>query len=139
MQSQNFDNVERLNFERTPEIYMSLKNSLIEQRIKLLKIDILEKEMLLVERNNQSGKFTHPRTDDGHGDGCDALAGSLYNAIKNEDKYISSLSTIKFVSDNEDLYDKLNILKVAAGHYEIENENKMENKSNKRNMSSWIL
>ena len=70
---EGFENVERLHFEKTPEIYMNFRNALIEQRIKLLKLDNLEKELLLVERNNQTGKINHPEnTGDGHGDGADA-------------------------------------------------------------------
>lgn len=143
LQLEGFKNVNRLNFERTPEIYLSLRNSLIEERIKLLKLNLLERELLLVERNNQTGKFTHPRTEEGHGDGCDSLAGALYSAISHEDEYTSYLSTTNFVSNNEDLFDQNNILKTASGIYNIQQEyiesNNTKSNNKKKSISSWIL
>jgi len=71
LQSYGFKNVKRINFESTPEIYLGFRNALIEKKLSLLHIDVLEKELLQVERNNMSGKIEHPRSDiTGHGDGC---------------------------------------------------------------------
>lgn len=144
-----FENVDRLNFERTPEIYLNLRNALIEERIKLLKIDILERELLRVERNNQNGKITHPEnTGDGHGDGADGLAGSLYNAILHEEEYMDVLSTFHLLSPADGELDKEDILKIAAGipnlHREIESYNTQPTMPNQPertsgNLKNWIL
>lgn len=144
-----FENVDRLNFERTPEIYLNFRNALIEERIKLLKIDVLERELLRVERNNQSGKITHPEnTGDGHGDGADALAGSLYNAILHEEEYMDVLSTFHLLSPADGELDKEDILKIAAGipniHREIQTYNTTPMVPNQPersggNLKNWIL
>ena len=121
--SQGFDNVTRLNFEKTPEIYLGLRNSLIEQRIQLLNIDCLTRELLRVERNNQTGKISHPQNiGDGHGDGADALAGALYNALQNEDKYSDSLTTLNILADSDNQGEKETILKTAAGIPNLEKQ-----------------
>lgn len=145
---EGFENVDRLNFERTPEIYMNFRNALIEKRIKLLKLENLEKELLKVERNNQSGKITHPEnTGDGHGDGADGCAGALYNAILHEAEYSDTLTSLQMLSPADGEIDKEQILKIAAGvanlQYEEQikrnqefNQSQVEKKSN---MSNWIL
>ena len=123
LQLNGFENVERLNFERTPEIYMGFKNALIEKRIKLLKLDNLEKEMLQVERNNQTGKVSHPEnTGDGHGDGCDACAGALYHASLHEGEYSDSLSELSLLSHKDSELDMEELLRVVTGVKQFENQ-----------------
>jgi len=149
-----FEDVKRVKFEQTPEIYMSLRNALIEKRISLLKIKCLEKQLLLVERNNQSGKIGHPENNgDGHGDGADGLAGSLYNAIVHEAEYSDALTTIHLISPADTSLEQENILKAAAGIINIEkeisqkpiqsniniNQPQSENITKKQGLSSWIL
>lgn len=148
---EGFENVERLNFERTPEIYMNLRNAFIEKRIKVLKLQNLEKELLRVERNNQTGKITHPEnTGDGHGDGADGLAGSYYNAVLHEEEYSDVLTHLHMLSPADGDIDKEQILKIAAGVANLQYEEQMQrnaqhqNNQNsqpvkKSNMSNWIL
>ena len=148
---EGFENVDRLNFERTPEIYMNLRNAFIEQRIKLLKLSALERELLRVERNNQSGKISHPEnTGDGHGDGADGLAGAYYNALLHEAEYSDTLSHLHMLSPADGDIDKEEILKIAAGVVNLQYEEQIQrntqyqnNQSSqpekKSNMSSWIL
>ena len=150
---EGFENVERLNFERTPEIYLNLRNAFIEKRIKLLKIENLEKELLRVERNNQTGKITHPEnTGDGHGDGADAVAGAHYNAVLHEEEYSDSISVLHMLSPADSEIDKERILKIAAGipdilqqmHDEVRinkpsNTELTTNKEQTHNISNWIL
>ena len=148
---EGFENVERLNFERTPEIYMNLRNAFIEKRIKVLKLQNLEKELLRVERNNQTGKITHPEnTGDGHGDGADGLAGSYYNAVLHEDEYSDVLTHLHMLSPADGDIDKEQILKIAAGVANLQYEEQLQrntqyqnNQNNqsakKSNMSNWIL
>lgn len=149
LQLAGFENVDRLNFERTPEIYMSFRNALIEKRIKLLRLENLEKEMLQVERNNQSGKITHPEnTGDGHGDGCDACVGALYNAILHEEEYSNVLTTLEMLSPADNDIDRNEILKIAAGVQDMMYQSQQQNiqkqnseipiKTNSK-MSDWIL
>lgn len=147
-----FENVDRLNFERTPEIYMSFRNALVEKRIKLLKLVNLEREMLQVERNNQTGKITHPEnTGDGHGDGCDAVVGALYNGILHEDEYSNVLTSLEMLSPNDGDIDINGILKIASGVQNMMLENTYNNINNQTNnqhqsesnnsskLSNWIL
>lgn len=144
-----FQNVERLHFEKTPEIYMNFRNALIEQRIKLLKLDNLERELLRVERNNQNGKISHPEnTGDGHGDGADALVGSFYNSVLHENEYSNVLTSLHMISPADGDIDKEDILKIAAGVQNINNELRMEMEQNVKSreqnvkspsISNWIL
>ncbi len=149
LQLAGFENVDRLNFERTPEIYMNFRNALIEKRIKLLRLENLERELLLVERNNQSGKITHPEnTGDGHGDGADGCAGALYNAILHEEEYSNVLTTLEMLSPGDGDIDRNEILKIAAGVQNMMYESQQQNiqKQNSEipikttsKMSDWIL
>lgn len=145
---EGFENVDRLNFERTPEIYMSFRNAAIEKRIKLLKLENLERELLLVERNNQTGKITHPEnTGDGHGDGADSLVGALYNALLHEEEYSNVLSSLEMLSPYDGDIDREDILKIAAGvqnlMYEnrqnIQNSQQDEDQHKISKLSDWIL
>jgi len=146
---EGFENVERLHFEKTPDIYLSFRNGLIEKRIKLLNIPILERELLQVERNNQTGKFSHPEnTGDGHGDGADACAGAYYNAISHESEYNDVLTTIHTLSPNDGDISKREILKIAAGLDNLTHEinttttnniTSNENNEIKSSISNWIL
>lgn len=149
LQLAGFENVDRLNFERTPEIYMNFRNALIEKRIKLLRLENLERELLLVERNNQSGKITHPEnTGDGHGDGADGCVGALYNAILHEEEYSNVLTTLEMLSPGDGDIDRNEILKIAAGVQNMMYESQRQNiqkqnseipiKTNSK-MSDWIL
>ena len=149
---EGFENVDRLHFERTPEIYMGFRNALIEKRIKLLRLKNLEKELLLVEKNNQTGKITHPEnTGDGHGDGADGVAGALYNATLHESEYLDTLSSLQMLSPNDGEIDKEQLLRIATG---IENlildedriitlnnipKEHQETEIKKSSMSNWIL
>ena len=149
VQLAGFENVDRLNFERTPEIYMNFRNALIEKRIKLLRLENLERELLLVERNNQSGKITHPEnTGDGHGDGADGCVGALYNAILHEEEYSNVLTTLEMLSPGDGDIDRNEILKIAAGVQNMMYESQQQNiqKQNSEipikttsKMSDWIL
>lgn len=148
---EGFENVDRLNFERTPEIYMNLRNAFIEKRIKVLRLQNLEKELLLVERNNQTGKINHPEnTGDGHGDGADALAGSYYNAVLHEEEYSDVLTHLHMLSPADGDIDKEQILKIAAGVVNLQHEEQLQRNAQhqnsqdiqpvkKSNMSNWIL
>ncbi len=147
---EGFENVDRLNFERTPEIYMNLRNAFIEQRIKLLKLPALERELLRVERNNQSGKISHPEnTGDGHGDGADGLAGAYYNALLHEAEYSDTLTHLHMLSPADGDIDKEEILKIAAGMVNLQYEEQMQRNTQQQqkqnsvekqsNMANWIL
>ena len=128
---------------------MNFRNALIEKRIKLLRLENLERELLLVERNNQSGKITHPEnTGDGHGDGADGCAGALYNAILHEEEYSNVLTTLEMLSPGDEDIDRNEILKIAAGVQNMMYESQQQNiqKQNSEipikttsKMSDWIL
>ena len=113
--NEEIEHVERLNFEKTPEIYLSFRNALIEQRISLLKLDNLEKEMLNTERDNKTDKITHPREDGSHGDGCDSCVGSYYLAFKYQDEYSNVLTNLNIITANDSDLDLENLRNAVLG------------------------
>ena len=152
---QGFENVDIIHIEKTPEVYLNFRNSLIEKRGKLLKLEALERELLAVERNNQTGKITHPEnTGDGHGDGADACVASLFNAIKHEEEYNNVITQLDILSPIDRELEKENILKIASGMENIKREMAMEQEmrnkeaninhnentqTSNNKMSKWIL
>lgn len=72
--------------------YTTFRNVLLEQRIKLIKLHTLLKEITNLEKNETTGKIDHPKQsvkilEDGTKvksvgkDLCDSLGGSIYNAV----------------------------------------------------------
>jgi len=61
-----------------PDPYFTLRSAIAEERIHLIKIEELEKELLDLERDNMTGKIDHPVNSSK--DLADSLCGSIYNA-----------------------------------------------------------
>lgn len=59
-----FNEVNYVSLDRSPEGYIALQTILAEERISLMKIELLETELVRLERNSMSGKIDHPL------DGC---------------------------------------------------------------------
>lgn len=59
-----FKEVNYVSLDRSPDGYLALQSILAEKRIALIKLDLLESELVRLERNNVSGKIDHPL------DGC---------------------------------------------------------------------
>ena len=70
--------------------YQYLKNTIYEGRLKLHKSELLQTELVLLEKNNNTGKVDHPPN--GSKDAADALCGATYTASKYADEYAYSYS-----------------------------------------------
>ena len=91
--------------------YTAFRNVLVEQRIKLIKLHTLIKEITNLEKNETTGKVDHPKQStkilsDGTKiksvgkDICDSLGGAVYNAILSVD--IKELDYIESVVLTDD-------------------------------------
>lgn len=87
-----FQNVSLVSLDRTPDGYMALKSAIAEKRIAMLKLPLLERELVQLERDNVTGKLDHPLT--GSKDCSDGLAGALYNALLHENDIQKDLSDL---------------------------------------------
>lgn len=75
--------VNYISLDRSPEGYLTFQSILAEQRVAMIKLSLLESEIIRLERNNVTGKVDHPPID-GSKDISDSLAGALYNASLHE-------------------------------------------------------
>ena len=65
--------------DRTPDGYIALRSVLLEQRIDMLDVQLLQDEMVHLQRDANTGKIDHPV---GGGKDCsDSFAGAIWNAI----------------------------------------------------------
>ena len=78
LEEQGF-NVKKLSLDRTPEGYMTLRTILVEQRITMLHVQILEDELIRLQRDSTTGKCDH--VIGGSKDASDSFAGAVWNAI----------------------------------------------------------
>ena len=71
----------KISLDRTPDGYLALRSVLTEQRIDLLHVELLENELIHLQRDAMTGKCDHPSG--GSKDVSDSLAGAVWNAIQN--------------------------------------------------------
>jgi len=91
-----------ISLDKTPDGYLVLKSAIYERRISLQQLDLLEKELIQLERNNMTGKVDHPV--DGSKDCADGLAGALYNAFLHKDNVFDAIEDNNmFLDVNSDL------------------------------------
>lgn len=76
--SAGFDD-SKVSLDRTPDPYLAFRSILLEQRIDLLECEILEDELIHLQRDSLSGKVDHPVG--GSKDVSDSVAGAVWNAI----------------------------------------------------------
>ena len=69
----------KLSLDRTPDGYLALRSVLTEQRIDLLHVELLENELIHLQRDAMTGKIDH--TISNSKDASDSLAGAVWNAI----------------------------------------------------------
>lgn len=79
LEAEGFGKVPKLSLDRTPDGYNALRSVLSEQRIDLLHVDLLENELIHLQRDSFSGKIDH-RIGESK-DVSDSLAGAVWNAI----------------------------------------------------------
>lgn len=78
LEAQGFK-VDKLSLDRTPDGYISLRSIFLEERIDLLDVELLQNELIHLQRDSLTGKVDHPVG--GSKDMSDTLAGSVWNAI----------------------------------------------------------
>ena len=61
--SNNYD-ASIISMDKTPQAYLTLRSAMNDKRIGLIKLDLLETELVQLQRDVQTGKIDHPR------DGC---------------------------------------------------------------------
>lgn len=90
-------NAKVLSLDKTPVGYTTFRNAIVEKRIKMIKLNLLEKEIINLEQNNMTGKVDHPMM--GSKDSADGIAGAVYDAsVSIEQSQISSLDDFENLS-----------------------------------------
>lgn len=79
LESKGFGKVGKISLDRTPDGYMAFRSVLSEQRIDLLDVQLLQNELINLQRDSFSGKIDH--TVGNSKDASDSLAGAIWNAI----------------------------------------------------------
>lgn len=77
-----------LSMDKSPEGYLTLRSAMNDERIGLIQIELLEKELIELQRDVQTGKLDHPA--EGSKDMSDSLAGAVLNATKHKDSLVDS-------------------------------------------------
>ena len=78
-----------ISLDKTPQGYLALRSAMNDERIGLIQIDLLETELVQLQRDIETGKLDHP--EDGSKDLSDSLAGALFNATLHKQDMIDSL------------------------------------------------
>lgn len=71
--------VTKLSLDRTPDGYVALRSVLLEQRVDMLDHQLLQDELIHLQRDANSGAIDHPIG--GSKDTADSFAGAIWNAI----------------------------------------------------------
>lgn len=79
LEAQGFGSVDKISLDRTPDGYMALRSVLLEQRIDMLDVKLLQDELIHLQRDAITGKIDH-RIDSSK-DVSDSFAGSIWSAI----------------------------------------------------------
>lgn len=69
----------KISLDRTPDGYDALKSVLLEKRIDMLDCELLQSELIHLQRDSVSGRLDHPVG--GSKDAADSFAGSIWNGI----------------------------------------------------------
>lgn len=78
LEAQGFD-VDMISLDRTPDGYLSLRSIILENRIDMLDVKLLQDELIHLQRDSISGKLDHPIG--GSKDLGDSFAGSVWNCM----------------------------------------------------------
>lgn len=82
LESEGFT-VDKLSVDRTPDGYLAFRSLLLEQRIDLLPVQILQDELIHLQRDSITGRIDHPVG--GAKDSADSVARCTWNAILHSD------------------------------------------------------
>lgn len=78
-----------ISLDRSPDGYITLRSAMNDGRIGLIHIELLETELVQLQRDVKSGKLDHPA--DGSKDLSDSLAGAFYNALSHKQSLIDAM------------------------------------------------
>ena len=78
-----------ISLDRSPDGYITLRSAMNDGRIGLIHIDLLETELVQLQRDVKSGKLDHPQN--GSKDMADSLAGAFYNATMHKQSLIDAM------------------------------------------------
>lgn len=86
-----------ISLDRTPDGYIALRSMLIEQRVDMLDMQLLQDELVHLQRDGTTGRVDHPVG--GSKDVADSFAGCLWNASrKNPSVPVPKKSVINAIS-----------------------------------------
>ena len=127
-----FNDSKIVSLDKTPDGYLVFKSAIYEHRMSLIQLDILEKEIIQLERNNMSGKVDHPV--DGSKDVVDGLAGALYNASLHKDTLgfdiIEDNNMILSINTEDEIDDRQMLLNSLLAQSESNSEQTMDSVQN---------
>lgn len=81
LEAQGFT-VNKISLDRTPDGYLALRSVLIEHRVDMLDCQLLQDELIHLQRDAVTGKVDHPVG--GSKDSADSFAGAIWDAILDE-------------------------------------------------------
>lgn len=82
LEQEGFD-VDKLSVDRTPDGYIAMRSLLLEQRIDMLPVKLLQDEFIQLQRDSLTGKVDHPVG--GSKDLADSVTRCTWNAILHND------------------------------------------------------
>lgn len=91
-----------ISLDKTPQGYLALRSAMNDERIGLIQIDLLETELVQLQRDIETGKLDHPA--DGSKDLSDSLAGALFNATLHKQDLIDSMQLFESAISVNDSY-----------------------------------
>lgn len=86
-----------ISLDKTPQGYLALRSALNDGRLGLIQIDLLETELIQLQRDVQTGKIDHPP--DGSKDMADSLAGALFNASIHKQDLVDNRQLFSVAAD----------------------------------------
>lgn len=98
LETQGYD-ASIISMDKSPEGYLTLRSAMNDQRIGLLQIELLEKELIELQRDVQTGKLDHPS------DGCftDDTEITLYDVIHRK-QFVKTIKSLLNSSDCSNYY-----------------------------------
>lgn len=90
--------VSKLSLDRSPQGYDTLKSVLLEQRIDMLDNQLLQNELIMLQRDSMTGKLDHPAN--GAKDTSDSFAGAVWNATINNPGVVVPTTKVANVFSN---------------------------------------
>ena len=96
LEAQNFK-TSKISLDRTPDGYLAFRSVIQENRIELLDCQLLQNELIQLQRDSISGKIDHPLG--GSKDMADSVAGAVWDAINdNPEPAHNARSSVKTIS-----------------------------------------